>query len=89
MCRTPIKVKRTPITVITDNGYNSGGWGVIPPHRMEPFDAKVPKNSKMMWCPYCGEWNIYTPKDGTLMCTGWCGWGSSSEFYTKYYNNNW
>ncbi len=88
--RVPVEVVRVPITVISDNGYNSGGWGALPPDRHPPQGIRVPKNCKLYWCPWCGSWNVYTPKnDGQLYCSGWCGWGNTAEFYTRSYNDLW
>lgn len=88
--RVPIKVPRKPITVVSDNGYNSGGWAAIPPYKQEPFDVKLRRGQKLYWCPWCGAWNVYQAKpDGQSYCTGWCGWGNTAEFYTRTYNNLW
>jgi len=92
MCtRVPIKVKRTPITVATDNGWHLGKWFAFPKPDEDPPYMRAGKG-RVLWCPWCGEWSIYTKSTQATdrwACTGRCGWGNTDEWYVRTYNNLW
>jgi len=92
--RKPIKVVRKPITVATENNYSLGNWFPFPkPDEEPPYMGKLKKSQRVLWCPWCGEWQIFdrsmNETSDAWKCTGYCGWGNSNEYYTRYYNNLW
>ncbi len=92
--RTPIKVKRKPITIISDMGQSRGGWFAFPkPDEEAPSLGRLKKSQRVLWCPWCDEWRIFdkniSPTSDAWHCTGSCRWGNTVEFYTKTYNNLW
>lgn len=92
MCtRTPIKVNRVPVTYFTDNGMAIGKWFAFPPPERDsiPFIRRLSKREKVLWCPYCAEWTVFSKSDEYEICTGVCGWATSNDFYVKTYNNIW
>lgn len=86
--RKPIKIPRKPITVFSDNGISLGGWYAFPPPEGErpPYMPKRGKSSLVLWCPYCGDWTLFAPKEGRVMCTGHCKWAHTYDFYVSKYN---
>lgn len=92
--RTPIKIKRKPITVARDNGWNKGGWFAFPkPDENPPNLGRLKASQRVLWCPWCDEWTIYDKKvsdvSDTWKCTGICGFANTSEYYVKTVNNLW
>lgn len=90
--RVPIKIKRVPITAFSDRGYFIGGWYAFPkPDEPKPFIRRLKKNEKVLWCPWCGGWEVFRKgrDEDRHFCTGICGWGNDNEFYVKTYNDLW
>lgn len=90
--RTPVKIKRTPITYITDNNLPlSGGWFVWSRPNVEPPKYKIKANQRVLWCPWCGEWTIYNKAWGEdkWRCQGYCGWANTEEYYVRHINKIW
>lgn len=96
MVRIPIK--RVPITLLREKGYNYGGWMHFPKDEskkpLPPYHLKP--NTRLLWCCYCNAWEIFEGVNADTMnqstrwnCTGWCGWNSTDDYYTKRYNNLW
>jgi hypothetical protein len=94
MCiRTPVKVKRKPITVLSKNGWNRGGWFPFPKPDEEPpvLKKRMASSERVLWCPYCDEWSIFKrpSSGGKHYCQGVCGWSNTEDFYVKTYNKIW
>lgn len=90
--RSPIKVRRKAITVARDNGFFLGGWVKFPRPDEEPPRVKLAKCEKLLWCPYCGAWSIFTADVGETdrwICLGYCGGIGTRDFYTRKYNDLW
>lgn len=59
----------------------------IDPQKTKPKQHKRGRKP-VMWCPYCGEWEIWSKDaNGNLKCR-MCGI-SDNEFYVKKYNHLW
>jgi len=93
--RNSIHVVRTPIvpgirTPIKCKSYSlSGGWIIFPRPLENPPKRKV-TSGKLLWCPYCGDWQIFGSTDEELHeCSGPCGWATTKDFYVKKYNGLW
>lgn len=88
--RIPIKVKRKPVTILTENGFSTGGWFAFPRPRMEPSPPKLKNGQRQLWCPYCREWTIFKKTEvDRWYCSGVCGWANTNCFYVKTYNGLW
>ncbi|ACI91015.1 gp21.4 [Bacillus phage SPO1] len=90
--RTPIKIKRKPVTAISEAGLKMGLWYPMPrPEEDEPPRWKTKSNQRILWCPWCMDWAIFNKTAGGLRwnCTGVCGWGNTDEFHTKTQNRLW
>jgi len=90
--RTPIKIQRKPITMLSKAGHiKSGGWMVFNRPKEEPPSWKLEKNERVLWCPWCGEWSIYRKPFGEdkWRCTGYCGWANTNEYYVRQANKIW
>lgn len=85
--RTPIKVTRKPITTATELGRFMGGWFPFPiPNEGTPF-IKTRGKDRVLWCPYCGAWTVFSidNETGAETCTAMCG-VSTNDFYTRKFN---
>jgi hypothetical protein len=91
MCgRTPIRVKRRPVTYFTDNKIMNGKWCPFPRPDEEPPRWKLKNDERILWCPWCANWSIYKRDySDRFKCMGICGWGNTDEFYVKTYNEIW
>lgn len=90
--REPIKVNREPITYYTDNNIYGGGWYAFPkPDERAPHIRKLKSRERILWCPWCGEWTIYSKvkREDRWECTGICQWANTQEWYVKTYNDLW
>lgn len=90
--RVPVKIKRRPITAITEAGMTTGLWYAMPkPLNEEPPNWRLKKNQRILWCPWCASWAIYqrTAAGNRWNCTGVCGWGNTDEFHVKTKNSLW
>jgi len=93
--REPIKVQRRPVTVLTDNGYKMGGWYAFhKPAGEEPPQWELGKGERILWCPYCGDWSIfskdYSPDSSAVWrCRGVCGWANTNDYHVRDKNSIW
>lgn len=82
----PIKIQRTPITMLTKEGHQKhGGWFIFArPEGSEPKNWKIvnPDKSRLFWCPWCGEYTLYIYKNKRLICSQ-DGWANDEEFYVS------
>lgn len=89
-CRVPIKVKRVPVTVFTENNRSIGGWFAFPRPVLEPSPPRLKNNERQLWCPFCREWTVFKRVDVDYwLCQGVCGWANTSEWYVRTYNGIW
>lgn len=89
--RTPIKVTRQAITVLSEDGYEkSTGWMVFNPYGIPP-KIKHKKSEEILWCPYCGGWELFKREaDDTLYrCEGVCRFTTTRDFYVRTTNDLW
>lgn len=88
--RTPIKVKRKPVTIFSENNRSIGGWFAFPIPRMEPNPPRMKASQRQLWCPFCNEWEVFEKEEiGRWHCTGVCGWANTAEWYVRTYNQLW
>lgn len=95
MCqRTPVKVKRKPITMLSKAGHRKyGGWMVFDrPIDQQPPNWRTKGDERVLWCPWCGEWSIFKRRfdeRDVWNCQGVCGWANTKEFYVRTANRLW
>lgn len=90
--RTPIKVKRKSIDALSKKGYKrGGGWFAFnrPDGEKPPRFRSMDKSDRVLFCPYCADWHIFTKDIDIFRCTGACGWGHTGDFYVKCANDIW
>ena len=90
--REPIKVNRKAITVARDAGWHLGGWVKFRRPNEKPPRVKLGKGERVLWCPYCGAWSVFTADIGETdrwICLGYCGGFGTRDFYTRTYNDLW
>ena len=89
VARQAVKVQRTPITMFSKEGHTCV---VFDKPDETPPKIKVNKGDRVLWCPWCGKWTVYSPRVNerdVLQCTGGCGWANTKEFHVKTINNLW
>lgn len=88
--RTPVKIKRKPIFIISKTGAKkSGGWYVFGRPTETPPDWDTTKSQRILWCPYCGEWRIYNKRvESDVSQCSHC-FANTSEYYVRHYNKIW
>lgn len=93
MQRTPIKINRVPIKVLSSVGHHkTGGWMVFNRPPENPPNLRTKKNERVLWCPWCGEWTVYKSRANerdVQQCQGSCGWANTNDFYVKMANKLW
>lgn len=89
MTRTPIQVRRKPITLLSKAGHKkSGGWYVFAKPSEQPPEWDLGKDERVLWCPWCGEWRIYHREDlGRDHCSH-C-FAHTEEYYVRDANKIW
>jgi hypothetical protein len=95
MVRKSIKIKRKPITMLSKQGYTkSGGWMTFNRPSSTPPKYVVPKGHRLLFCPYCMEWQLFKfsrdhVEEGRYECQGWCKGAHSEMYHVKQANDLW
>lgn len=91
--RTPIKIQRAAISILSDMGYKKfGGYMLFKKPSENPPIIKTASDEKVLWCPYCGEWAVFKRREDERSvsdCLGPCGWVNTKDFYVRTANNLW
>lgn len=89
--RVPIVIQRKPILLISKQGHKkSGGWYVFDkPKNEEPPPTDLRKNQRVLWCPYCGQWRVFTRRsEGDRSDCSDC-FAHTDEYYVRHTNRIW
>jgi hypothetical protein len=88
--RTPVVIKRKPITIISKTGMKkTSGWYVFNRPTEAPPEASLNKSQRILWCPYCGEWRVFTKREDTGSSKCSCCFSNTNEYYVRHYNKIW